>query len=144
MPTTKLVNEVPGKQRVKPITTIKTQQQLLAKDVFSHKITQFRRERLISLYTDETWSADKTDNLLNDAVVTCNINKHTTKNLTPIDASNHPEKVRYSISFKKIKPTLKAVDYVRNADKRNIFSKRYTSNWNRELVNVNQVKKNNT
>ena len=30
-------------------------------------------------------------------------------------------------------------DYVRNADKRNIFSKGYTSNWNRELFIVNEV-----
>ena len=28
-----------------------------------------------------------------------------------------------------------------NADKRNIFSKGYTSNWNRELFKVNEVQK---
>ena len=27
--------------------------------------------------------------------VTCNNNKHTTINMTPVDASNHPEKDRY-------------------------------------------------
>ena len=32
-------------------------------------------------------------------------------------------------------------DYVRNADQRNIFSKGYTSNWNRELFKVNEVLK---
>ena len=30
------------------------QQQLLAKEVFSPKITKFRRERIIPLYKDET------------------------------------------------------------------------------------------
>ena len=38
--------------------TIKTQQELPAKEVFSSQITKFRRERLIPLYIDETWSAD--------------------------------------------------------------------------------------
>ena len=33
--------------------TIKTKQQLLAKEVFSPQITKFRRERIIPLYKDE-------------------------------------------------------------------------------------------
>ena len=37
------------------------QQQLLAKEVFSPQITKFRRERIIPLYNDETWSADLID-----------------------------------------------------------------------------------
>ena len=41
--------------------TIKTQQQILAKEVFSPQITKFRRERIIPLYKDETWSADLND-----------------------------------------------------------------------------------
>ena len=36
-------------------------QQLLAKEVFSHQISKFRRERIIPLYKDETWSADLID-----------------------------------------------------------------------------------
>ena len=39
----------------------KQQQQLLAKEVFSPQITKFRRERIIPLYKDETWSADLID-----------------------------------------------------------------------------------
>ena len=38
--------------------TIKTKQQLLAKEVLSPQITKFRRERIIPLYKDETGSAD--------------------------------------------------------------------------------------
>ena len=36
-------------------------QQLLAKEVFSPQLTKFRRERIIPLYEDETWSADLID-----------------------------------------------------------------------------------
>ena len=79
-------------------------------------------------------------NILNDAVVTYNNNIHSTNNMTPVDASNNPDKVKYTFSFKNIKPKLNVGDYVRNADKRNIFSKGYTSNWNRELFKVNVLK----
>ena len=37
------------------------QHQLLAKEVFSPQITEFRSERIIPLYKDETWSADLFD-----------------------------------------------------------------------------------
>ena len=37
------------------------QQHLLAKEVFSPQITKCRRERIIQLYKDETWSADLID-----------------------------------------------------------------------------------
>ena len=87
-------------------------------------------------------------NILNDAVVTYNKNIHSTINMTPVDASNNPDKVKYYISetasqinSTKATPNLKIGDYVRNADKRNIFSKGYTSNWNRELFEVNGVLK---
>ena len=79
-------------------------------------------------------------NILNDAVITYNNNIHSRINMTPVDASNNPDKVRYIISTStKIEPKFKVDDYVRNADKRNIFSKGYTSNWNRELFKVNEV-----
>ena len=46
---------------IKQRSTIKTKQQLLAKEVFSPQITKFRRERIIPLYKVETWSADLND-----------------------------------------------------------------------------------
>ena len=58
--------------------------------------------------------------LISDAIVTYNI-KHKTINLTSVGASNNPDKVRYSFSFKNIKSKLKFGDYVSNADKRNNF-----------------------
>ena len=87
-------------------------------------------------------------NILNDAVVTYNNNIHSTINITPVDASNNPDKVKDYISetasqinSTKAKPKFKVGDYVRNVDKRNIFSKGYISNWNRELFKVNEVLK---
>ena len=78
-------------------------------------------------------------NILNDAVVTYNNNIHSSNNMTPVDASNNPDKVKYTFSFRNNKHKLNVGDYVRNVDKRNIFSKGYTSNWNRELFKVNEV-----
>ena len=52
----------PASQMTTSIKNVeKQQQQLLAKEVFSPKITKFRRERIIPLYKDETWSADLID-----------------------------------------------------------------------------------
>ena len=85
---------------------------------------------------DGNWS-----NILNDAVITYDNNIHSTINLTPVDASNNPEKIRYCVKSTKATPKFKVGGYVRNADKRNIFSKGYTSNWNRELFKVNDVLK---
>ena len=73
-------------------------------------------------------------NILNDAVITYNNNNHST-----VDASNNPDIVRYTFSFKNNKPKLKVGEYVRNADTRNMFSKGCTSNWNTELFKVNEV-----
>ena len=87
-------------------------------------------------------------NISNDAVVKYNNNIHSTINMTPVDASNNPDKVKYYISetasqikSTKATPKFKVGDYVRNADNSNIFSKSYTSNWNRELFKVNEVLK---
>ena len=64
--------------------------------------------------------------------------------MTPVDDSNNPDIVRYYVKSAKATPKLKFGDYVRNADKRNIFSEGYTSNWNRELFKVNEVLKKTT
>ena len=93
--------------------------------------------KLMFIIGDAIWV-----NMLTDACVTYNNNVHSTINMTPVDASNNPDKVRFFISTStKIKPKLKVGDYVRIADKRNIFSKGYTFNWNRELLKVNEVLK---
>ena len=85
-------------------------------------------------------------NILNDAVITYNSNIHSSINMTPVDASNNPDKVKYCVNSIKATPKGKpgyaqliVGDYVRNADKRNIFSKGYTSNWNSELFKVIEI-----
>ena len=86
-------------------------------------------------------------NILNDAVITYNNNIHSTINMTTVDASNNPDTVRYIrepasqiiSTSTNIEPKFKVGDYVRSADKRKIFSKGYTSNWNREQFEVNEV-----
>ena len=80
-------------------------------------------------------------NILNDAVITYSNNIHSIINMTPVDASNNPDKVKYYVNSTKAIPKRKVGDYVRNADKRNIFSKSYTSNWNRKFFKVNEVLK---
>ena len=83
-------------------------------------------------------------NILNDAVITNNYNFHSTINMTPVGASNHPDKVRYYVEPTKATPKFKIDHYARNADKRNIFSKGYNSNWKREFFKVNDVLKTQT
>ena len=78
-------------------------------------------------------------NILKDAVITYNNNILSTINMTPVDASNNPDNVRYYVKSTRATPKFEVADAVRKADKRNIFSKGYTSNWNRELVKVNEV-----
>ena len=78
-------------------------------------------------------------NILNGAVIIYNNNTHSTINMTPVDASNNPDKVKYYVKSTKATPKFKVDDFVRNADERNISSKGYTSNWNRELFKVNEV-----
>ena len=79
-------------------------------------------------------------NILNDAVVTYKSDVYPTINKSPVVASNYLDNVRYVISTStKLKAKLKIGDYVRNADKHNIFSKGYSSNCNKELFKVNEV-----
>ena len=58
--TTSLIGETMTTS-IKNVDKQQQQQQLLAKEVFSPQITKFRRERIIPLYKDETWSADLID-----------------------------------------------------------------------------------
>ena len=62
--TTSLIREPAlqiGETMTTSIKNVKKQQKLFAKEVFSPQITKFRRQRIIPLYKDETWSADLID-----------------------------------------------------------------------------------
>ena len=109
---------------------------------FNRKLLHIINKRMF-IKGDGNWL-----NILNDAVITYNTNIPSTINMTPVEASNNPDNVKYNISetasqikSTKATPKFKFGDYVRNADKRNIFSKGYTSNGNRELFKVNEVLK---
>ena len=54
--------------------------------------------------------------IINDAVLTYNNNVHSTIDMTPNDASNNPDKVKYTFSFTNNKPKLRVGDNVRNAE----------------------------
>ena len=75
-------------------------------------------------------------NILNDAVVMYNNNVYSTIRMTPVGASNNPDKVNYFVKSIKETPKLIVGVYVRKADKRNFFSKGFTSNGNRKLFKV--------
>ena len=46
---------------IKQQGTIKSRRQLIGKEVFNPQLTKFRRERIIPLFREETWSADLVD-----------------------------------------------------------------------------------
>ena len=50
--------------------------------------------------------------------------------MTPVDAFINPDNIKNYVKSTKATPKLKFGDYVRNADKRNIFSEGYTFSWN--------------
>ena len=60
--------------------------------------------------------------ILNDAIITDNNDIHSKINMTLVDASINPDKIRYSFNFMNIKPKLTVGNFVRNADEGNVFS----------------------
>ena len=49
-------------------------------------------------------------NILNDAVITYNNNTHSTNKMTPVDASNNPDEVKYYVKSTKATPKIKIGD----------------------------------
>ena len=81
--------------------------------------------------------------LLKDAMIDYNNRVHSTIKMTPAEASENPENVKYIQTSSETRKKFKVGDFVRNTDKRNIYSKGYTSNWNRELFKIHEVQKTN-
>ena len=48
-------------------------------------------------------------NILNDAVITYKNNIHSTINITPVDASNNPDKAKHNFSLRILNPNLLSV-----------------------------------
>ena len=92
-------------------------------------------------------------NHLDAALQKYNNRVHTTTKLTPFEMStnntlipnknNNAAKLVATPSSHKF-PKFHVGDYVRVPDKRNIYSKDYTTNWNRELFKKHNINKTNT
>ena len=63
---------------------------------------------------------------------------HTTTRMTPFEANNQPTDPLTFVNKPK-QPKFHVGDYVRDPDKRNIYSKGYTTNWNRELFKIHKI-----
>ena len=85
-------------------------------------------------------------NHLENALNTYNNRLHGTTKMTPTEMSNNGQS-----SFGKIiippkgnktnHPKFQVGDFVRVPDKRNLYSKGYTTNWNRELFKIHSINK---
>ena len=77
-------------------------------------------------------------NHINSALDKYNNRVHTTTRMTPFEASNKPIDPLTFVNKPK-QPKFQVGDYVRVPDKRNIYSKGYTTNWNRELFKIQKI-----
>ena len=77
-------------------------------------------------------------NHINSALDKYNNRVHTTTRMTPFEASNKPIDPPTFVNKPK-QPKFQVGDYVRVPDKRNIHSKGYTTNWNRELFKIQKI-----
>ena len=81
-------------------------------------------------------------NHINSALDKYNNRVHTTTPVTPFEANNKPIDPSTFVNTPK-QPKVQVGDYVRVPDKRNIYSKGYPTNWNRELFKIQRVNKTN-
>ena len=75
-------------------------------------------------------------NVLNDIVGEYNNTDHRTINMKPIDVKSDCF-AEYNEKY----PKLKLGDHVRISKYKNIFAKRYASDWSEEIFVINQIKK---
>ena len=77
-------------------------------------------------------------NHINSALDKYNNRVHTTTRMTPFESSNKPIDPPTFVNKPK-QPKFQVGDYVRVPDKRNTYSKGYTTNWNRELFKIQKI-----
>ena len=77
-------------------------------------------------------------NHTNSALDKYNNRLHTTTCMTPFEANNKPIDPPTSVNKPK-QPKFQVGDYVRVPAKRNIYSKGYRTNWNRELFTIHKI-----
>ena len=77
-------------------------------------------------------------NHLDAALQKYNNRVHGTTKMTPFEANNQPIDPP-TFGNKAKQPKFHVGDYVRLPDKRNLYSKSYTTNWNRELFKIHKI-----
>ena len=77
-------------------------------------------------------------NHLDAALQKYNTRVHTTTKMTPFEANNQSINPPTFVNKPK-QPKFQVGDYVRVPDKRNLYSKGYTTNWNRELFKIHKI-----
>ena len=84
-------------------------------------------------------------NHINSALDKYNNRVHGTTKMTPFEMSTNQKLIPNNTegalrnNFKNKQPKFHVGDYVRVPDKRNIYSKGYTTNWNRELFKIHKI-----
>ena len=79
-------------------------------------------------------------NHINNALDKYNNRVHGTTKMTPFEMVTNTNKINnIKINNNEKLPKFQVGDYVRVPDKRNIYSKSYTTNWNRELFKIHQI-----
>ena len=77
-------------------------------------------------------------NHLDTAVEKYNNRVHGTTKMSPFEANNQPIDPPTFVNKPK-QPKFQVGDYVRVPDKRNLYGKGYTTNWNRELFKIHKI-----
>ena len=77
-------------------------------------------------------------NHLDAAMEKYNNRVHGTTKITPFEANNQPIDPPTFVNKPK-QPKFQVGDYVRVLDKRNLYSKGYTTNWNREFFKIHKI-----
>ena len=79
-------------------------------------------------------------NHINNALNKYNNRVHGTTKMTPFEMVTNTNKIiNIKINKNEKIPKFQVGDYVRVPDKRNIYSKGYTTNWNRELFKIHKI-----
>ena len=78
-------------------------------------------------------------NHINTSLDKYNNRVHGTTKITPLEASNHKLISSNNTIINNKIPKFQVGDYVRVPDKRNLYSKGYTTNWNRELFKIHKI-----
>ena len=81
-------------------------------------------------------------NHINNALDKCNNRVHGTTKMTPFEANTKPIDQPTFVNKPK-QPKFQVGDFVRVPDKRNIYSKGYTTNLNRDLFKIHSINKTN-